>query len=124
MRHISFWRSTTSLLLIAGYLALSVWSVFHMSHMAAHGMPMADCPYLTFRHAPGNDIGSHLSAWHTFGLIVLPLAMLFGWFWLQPTGIVSLLFRPFRVKGVARPPLLRPPIMLLFTSGILHAKAP
>lgn len=117
-------RSCIALILILGYLLLSIWSIFHMSHMSSHGMDMEDCPYLAFQDFPGNSLGSHLSAWQTFALIALPIIFYFSYYLTRYFFKSALTHRITFFRNYDTQSQCRSPIEQLFATGILHPKAP
>lgn len=124
----TFKRSTLtslSLLVLASYLLVSVFSLFHMAHMASAGMDMERCPYMLDQQSVcPMDIFAHTKSWHEF--YSAPLS------YLKVLSAVTLAFLPL-LAIVLSPPVLAyrrrhtriiSLYQILFSSGILHPKAP
>ncbi len=112
--------------ILFGYCFLSIFSLIHMSHMSLHGVTMSDCPYLALQHLPGSDLDAHVESWQYYTLVVLPglfsyLFALFVFFKKETLLYTKSISLPGSVQEQYSPP---PPLTLLFSSGILHPKAP
>lgn len=112
-----------ALILLGGYLFLSIFSLMHMGHMSMHDMTMKDCPYLPLKPLSGDDMAAHLKGWHDFTSIVLPfLSLILVSFCIQlfsSSLLVIQFFKPKRI-GFDPPPLWEQ----LLSQGILHPKVP
>lgn len=112
--------------ILFGYCFLSIFSLIHMSHMSLHGMTMSDCPYLALKHLPGNDLNAHVGSWQYYTLVILPglfscFFVLFVFFRKETLLYTKSISLPGSVQEQYSPP---PPLTWLFSSGILHPKAP
>jgi hypothetical protein len=113
--------------ILVGYLFLSIFSVFHMAHMSAMGMPMDHCPYMVGEQSLcAMNTTDHLIVWqqqfssalfHSFVMILslIPLVGIVLWYYSPPDPF--LLYKKQHRQNFA-PPLHQ----MLFSQGLLNPK--